>query len=229
MVNGNDDELLENGKLTIPLHHGTSSLFLESIQEHGLGGVNPIEQLRVREYFNEVFKLCDIAFAGDAEWEVCKSVPKMLMDQISKGDSANYQHGDTYLSPSRGSAVGYALTNRFGSELISNAHRLFILIKERRPELLENSELMHHPLQDILGKSHKPILLKINSIPISILASEGGGSPEKTLEDIKGMLPFINMAGVVINYNFRLLRPIPFATCEVEYLKPEAETNLFDW
>jgi len=56
MENRNDNELLENGKLTIPLHHGTSSLFLVSIQEHGLGGVNPIEQFRVREYFTEVFK-----------------------------------------------------------------------------------------------------------------------------------------------------------------------------
>jgi hypothetical protein len=229
MENGNDKELLENGKLTIPLHHGTSSLFLDSIREHGLGGVNPIEQLKVREYFSDVFKLCDVALAGDAEWEVCKFVPKMLMDQISKGDNANYQHGDTYLSPSRGSAIGYALTNRFGSELISNAHRLFSLVKERRPEPLDNIELMHHPLQDILEKAHKPILLKINNIPISILASEGGNSPDKTLEDIKGMLPFLNMAGVAINYNFRLLRPISFDMCEVEYLDPEKETNLFDW
>lgn len=223
------NELLKNGKMTIPLHHGTSSLFLSSIREHGLGGINLIEQLKVREFFAEIFKICEVVLAGDTEWETCKFVPELLRDQVSNGDSANYQHGDTYLTPSRASAVGYALTNRFGSELISNAHRLLTLVQKRRPEQLGGCGIVNHPLMELFAADHKPVVLKIYNMPISVLSSEGGDSPEKSLDYLKAMLPFINESGVVINTNYRLLCPIPFTECEVEYIDPEIEFNPFDW
>jgi hypothetical protein len=223
------NELIDNGILTIPLYHGTSSLFLTSIREQGLGGVNPIKQFQVREFFAEIFKRCDTALAGDKEWEACKFVAEYLRDQVSNGDSSNYQHGDTYLSPSRASAVGYALTNKFGSELISNAHRLLSFVQERRPELLEDNEIAHHQLLNFFGYDHKPVVLKMHNIPVSILSSECGDSPEKGMDFLIDMLPFLNDSGVVVNSNFRLLRPVPFDACEVEFIDPVDETNPFAW
>lgn len=224
-----ENDLLKNGKLIIPLYHGTSSFFLPSICENGLGGINPIEQTNARAFFEEIFKLCDVALAGDEDWEACKFAPELLRDQENNGDSANYQHGDTYLSPSRASAVGYALTNRYGSELISNAHRLFSLVQDRQPKLLGCSELVHHPLMNIFNYDHKPIILKICNMPISILASESGGSPEKTLDSLQIFLPFVNLTRMVFNSNFRLLHPVPYTECEVEYIDPAIETNPFAW
>ena len=145
------DELIKDGLLTIPLHHGTSSLFLESIHQHGLGGVNPIERFAVRQFFTDILRLCDKALAGDQDWEAFRFVHELLRDQVTQGDNANFQHGDTYLTPSRASAVGYALTNRYGSELISNAYRLLSFVRERRPELIENSGLVGHPLLDLFA------------------------------------------------------------------------------
>lgn len=224
-----ENELQENGILKLPLYHGTSSLFLASIRENGLGGVNPIEQYKVREFFAEIFKICDVALAGDKEWESCKFVPALLRDQVSNGDSSNYQHGDTYLTPSRASAAGYALTNRYGSELISNARRLTSFVQESHPALLGASWIANHPLMEIFTSDHKPVVLKMYNISISILSSEGGDSPENALDYLREMLPFINETGVVINANFRLLRPVPFAECEVEYIDPEIEFNPFAW
>ncbi len=38
-------QILRDGKLTIPLFHGTNELFLDSIQRYGLGGRNIIQEL----------------------------------------------------------------------------------------------------------------------------------------------------------------------------------------
>jgi hypothetical protein len=66
------EKIIKNGVFNIPLFHGTSSLFLESIQMHGLGGVNPIEVYSVLPFVQEVYEICNDVYSGDEEWEACK-------------------------------------------------------------------------------------------------------------------------------------------------------------
>ena len=53
------EKITNNGKLMIPLFHGTSTIFLESIIENGLGGRNPIKDLNLFELANEVYTLSE--------------------------------------------------------------------------------------------------------------------------------------------------------------------------
>ena len=223
------DELIDKGLLTIPLYHGTSNIFLESIRQCGLGGANAIERFAVQQFFEEIFRFSEDVLSGDPEWEACKFAPKLLRDQISYGDSANFQHGDTYLTPSRASAVGYALTNRYGSELISNAYRLLSLVRERCPEFIENSALRTHPLMELFALGSKPVVISLRNVPVEILLGEGGDGPQRALDRLRMLWPVAGTLGVVMNINFRLRRPVPLADCEVKYLDHNSESNPFAW
>jgi hypothetical protein len=224
-----DADLVEDGRLCIPLYHGTSSLFECAIRAHGLGALNPLDLYDVYSFFRAVFALCEQAFENDVEWQSCKFVPKRIANQESYSDSSNFQHGQTYLTPSRSSAVGYALTNRFGSEFLSQAFRMYRLLQERAAELLEISSLVKHPIVSVFGVEHVPILVTAQNVPMSSIASEGGGSPEKTIEELRQFRQFLNAPGVTMNFNFRVIRTILPDSCSIERLDQGVERNPYDW
>ncbi len=45
------DILNSDGYLTIPLYHGTSTIFWDSIKTHGVGGRNMIKEWQVLDLF----------------------------------------------------------------------------------------------------------------------------------------------------------------------------------
>lgn len=221
--------IIKNGVFKIPLFHGTSTLFLESIQTHGLGGVNPIDVYSVRSFVQEAYEFCEVVFSGDGEWEASKYSPGWLIDQKSFSDNANFQHGDTYLTPSRASAVGYALTNRFGSELLSMGAKLVALIRERRPELIHQCPLMRNPVMNLISSDSKPILVTARNVSVDMLLSEGGDAPEKQIEELKTSWPIFADTGAILNINFRLRCVLPLSSLNIEYLDPTCEKNPFNW
>ena len=221
------EKFIKNGTLTVPLFHGTSTLFLESIQEHGLGGVNPIDTFSVRNFVQQAYGLCDSILAGEKEWDACKFSASWCNKQESFSDNANFQHGDTYLTPSRASAVGYALTNRFGSELLSLGAKLIDLIQERRPELLEQHPLMRHPVRKLVSSDSKPILITARNVSIDMLRSESGDNPQKQIELLETLWPID--PDTVLNINFRLCSILSSNSLKIEYLDPKQEKNAYDW
>ena len=52
-------EIIQNGRLSIPLYHGTSTLFVDSIANHGLGGMNPVKEWSLLELAKEVLLLSE--------------------------------------------------------------------------------------------------------------------------------------------------------------------------
>lgn len=223
------EEIVENNILKIPLFHGTSTLFEESIRRYGLGGVNPIKHYSVREFVCEAYKICDEVYSGDEKWEAFKFSPRLLIDQESFNDHVNFQHGDTYLTPSRQSAVSYALTNKFGSELLSMGARLVDLIKGRRPELISQSPLNNSPVMSLISSDSQPILVTIQDIPVNILLSESGNAPDEQIQSVKTLWSLIYDGKSVVNINFRLCGIISQSLLEVERLNPMCEENSYDW
>jgi len=217
------DAIIENGVFNIPLFHGTSTLFLESIQTYGLGGVNPIDVYSVCAFVQEAYEFCEHVLSGDKEWEACKFSPRWLIDQESFNDNSNFQHGDTYLTPSRPSAVGYALTNRFGSELLSMGAKLVALIRERRPELIHQCPLVRHPAMNLISSDSKPVLVTARNVSVDMLLSEGGDTPEKAIEQLKTLWPILGDTGDVLNINFRLRHALSANSFNIEYLDPTCE------
>jgi hypothetical protein len=99
---------------SLNLYHGTSSIFLQGIREKGLGGQNILETWGFFEFIRDLAPLCE----GH-----CDEIDSYIFDKIVNQEvgHSNFQHGHTYLSPSKSTAARYAASNRYGSELVSEA------------------------------------------------------------------------------------------------------------
>lgn len=196
--------------LEFPLYHGTCTLFLERIAQHGLGGWDPIKEWRVLECLRKVLPIAE-KHAGRSE--IIRSHignARSMAEQVNAG--LNFQHGSVYLSPSKETAVRYACGKKKGSELIS---RVVLLIEElvrldiaevKKDLYQEFPEVFH--LQDI---DAAPVLIQVNHVSMDNLLSERGESPEDNLEKIRGLQVRIPDSWEQISQqlNFRLIRPIP--------------------
>ena len=104
-------------KVSFPLYHGTSSLFLDSIIKVGVGGTNPIADWGVLEFAKELYPLVEQHLSHvDGHMAKCASF-KLMVQQ--KSEALNFQHGDSYLSPAKSTAIRYAVNNRYGSEMLT--------------------------------------------------------------------------------------------------------------
>ncbi len=222
-------KIVENELLRIPLYHGTSSLFQDSIQKYGLGAVNPLIEYSVPSFVKLALDVCNKALANDQVWEYLKFAPSWIVTQESFNDAANFQHGDTYLTPSRASAVSYALTNQYGSEMLSMGYKLYSLATERCPDLVRETGLDQHPVVNLFSATPSPILIVAYEVPVSSLLSEGGGAPQQAIRQLEGFYEFLDNTGALININFRLQVPLLPTSFSIESIDPKKERNLFDW
>lgn len=195
--------------LNFPLYHGTCTLFLESIAQHGLGGWDPIKEWRVLECLRKVLPIAE-KHAGPSE--IIRShmgSARSMVEQVNAG--LNFQHGSVYLSPSKKTAVRYACGKKKGSELIS---RVVLLIEELvcldiaevKTDLCQEFPEVFH-LQDI---DAAPVLICISQLNPDMLLSERGESPEDNLAKIRDLQ--VRFPGsweqISQQLNFRLTQPI---------------------
>ena len=173
--------MTDHDRMAVPLYHGTSKLFLPSIQSGGLGAQDPNVTFRTREMLDE------LASAREWNWHEDPDLlaVRNIVDQRVTSGGFNFRHGSTYLSPSKTTAVRYALDNRFGSELLSTTFCMFERLKaydlrkaheiiEKYPELLKLHEMPHQPL-----------LVEALDVPIRNLRSEDGKDPTHTLSMLR--------------------------------------------
>lgn len=158
-------QLIRDGRLTIPLYHRTSTLFLDDILEVGLGAVSPIKKYRIMETLE---KLVHKGF------EHSKHLPGYENALLNEGSmivnqtGVNYRYGGVYLTPSMFSAFRYSSHNQYGSELISKTFRLYHLLKENAvPVELDNDFLSH-----IINRSYQPVILVATGIDVAWLQAE---------------------------------------------------------
>ncbi len=178
--------IIENGLLSIPLYHGTSSLFLDSIIDHGLAGRNPIADWKILEIAKEVLNLSEIHLS-DFETFVIREVSfrKMVDQKITKG-GMNFQHGDTYISPSERTAIQYAIDKQYGSELLTYTIDLLRELERRDvPGVRTTLYKKYHHIFSLLDISPAPILVKLTKVPVTNLLSEFGEDASDNLEMIE--------------------------------------------
>jgi hypothetical protein len=104
-------------EVPVPLYHGTSSLFLEEIRQFGLGGRDPLVDLKMPEFVQELWPLVQANLGSTAIFRARSGLFSRMVEQ--RAGNWNFQRGQTYVSPSRETAVIYAANNRYGSELLT--------------------------------------------------------------------------------------------------------------
>ena len=197
-------------QLAFPLYHGTCTLFLESIAQHGLGGRDPVKEWRVLECLRKVLPLAEKQ-AGRSEFiRQHLGTTRSMVAQVNAG--LNFQHGAVYLSPSQDTAIRYACGKKKGSELIS---RTVLLIEELiRLNLGEVKIDLYHEFPEVFHLQDidaAPVLIQVNDVSVTNLLSERGESPDDHLTKLRGLQVRFpdNWEQLSQQLNFRLLQPIP--------------------
>lgn len=207
-----------DGRLTFSLFHGTSSLFLPSILEHGLGAKNPIEQLQVHRTLKYIVDLVESRYRNNEDWNSERWMYEKFLQQASS-DRANWQHGQVYLSPSEIKAAQYACSNKYGSEMISET---ISLLTERLPDVKLSTH--EHPIVKIQFAESRPVVIRVDAVPLEFLASECDQSMEKQLKAIERGISDPIFQVVWSQTNFRLIRPL-----SKEFLRVVEIDRAEDW
>lgn len=205
-----------NGRiLNIDLFHGTSSLFLDSIIKYGLGSVNPLEDLDVYNFSNEVYTL-SVKHLKDV------IIPNRLLNilgQMVSQENTSYQHGSTYVSPSLKVACRYTAGNKYGSELLTYS-MCFLEELIRHSVVTEDFRKKYQKIFNITNVNPTPILIKISNININNLLDEHGNDPTHHLNELSEN--FTHWDGDMDSFqvdsmqtNFRLTQPVALTNFKV--------------
>ena len=215
-------------KLEFPLYHGTSTIFLDSILRHGLGAFNPLIDLKVLPLLEYIYPLWNKAFESDSNRQAAKFCIEWILGQVVTEGGANFRHGGTYLTPSKKSAVSYALKNRFGSELLSYTLNLYQDLVSCKPEISQDPKLKEFPSIYFLESKALPILIEIQGIEIDRLRSETGEGVEKNIESIRNYSEIgINLEDEILNFNFELIQAVSPKILKVYEIILIAEDEFF--
>jgi hypothetical protein len=151
--------------LQVPLYHGTSSLWLDSIRSKGLGGAMP--------------PISDALAFLTHLYEQCRheapsyGIEKML---AQASDGANWQHGQVYFSSEQAHAEDYARSNSLGSELLSEC--------ENYVRSLQITSLPDWYVA-LVNQPRKPILITVSALNLADLEPEvQGGSARGSIEEM---------------------------------------------
>ena len=202
----------------IPLYHGTSTLFLPSIMEFGLGAVNPIAELRVLDFARAIYPMVREHIAPDRSWaSKALSFRKMVEQQSSV---MNWQHGDVYLSPSRHTAIRYAVNKRVGSELLSYALDLLQELLNRGVAGVRDELYGQFPaIFELLDVSVAPVVITVREVQPAALLDENGNAPDMALDFVARVCKeFVESEEILGQVNFRLREPSPPAMLTVQLI-----------
>jgi hypothetical protein len=186
-------KIIKDGRLTIPLYHGTSTLFLDGILEEGLGAVSPIEKYGIMEF------LAKLVHKGK---EYMEYLPKSEQFRIKQHSDivhqavANFRYGGLFLSASKVKAIRYSM-KKYGSELITITIEFYLFLKKYSVPV----ELDNDFLNQILDNTYDPVVIIASEVDSSLLQSENNNKP---VDDSFELLQFCLEQDIDPQVNFEL-------------------------
>lgn len=193
-----------NEVLSFPLYHGTSSLFVKSIQQHGLGARNPIVELDAIACLQHLNELACEHEVKDTVWLEKKPIIEHMVAQRVSGGGMNFKHETTYLAASIETAVRYACSNDFGSELISTCVLIYDCLKRSNRVNLELVEARFQKLLALTHKRYSPVLITIERMMLKELVTELGELPDQSVLLAARAFESAATSSELQLYNFRL-------------------------
>lgn len=195
--------------LQIPLFHGTSTIFLNGIIKNQLGGVNPILELDAYNFVKDLWPHVEAHLSDDKNFNAKIGSFSRMVRQTS--GPMNFQHGDTYLSPARSTAVRYASNKRYGSEILTYALDFLEELVRRDVEGIRNVLYRKYPqIFSLLDVSPSPILIEVVDCPVDCLRTEAGDGADVQITQLMELWDENRNLFELIGgqKNFRLSRPV---------------------
>jgi hypothetical protein len=140
-----------------------------------------------------------------------------MCEQNNK-ENLNFQHGDTYLSPSLYTAAEYAVNKRYGSELLTYCIDFLNELLAMKIDYVQKD--LFKKYKNVFGfirATPSPLLLEIQNVPAADLLDEFGNSPQDNFEQIQQILDqgSDHESVLIQQINFRLTKPIPIEKLQV--------------
>lgn len=195
------------------LYHGTSSLFLKDILEFGLGGKNPIKDFNLFEFANRLWPYVESHLAPEDDFAVrAFSFSKMVSQKAGKSNGFNFQHGDTYVSPSEFTATSYTIGNTYGSEFLTyTLDFLRELVSRNVPGINDTLYQAFPRIFGFLDALPSPLIIGINNCPIDSVVTEQGECAKERVLDLISKWEMNSKSQIIFGQqqNFRLKSALP--------------------
>lgn len=206
-------KIVEKNLLQIPLYHGTTTLFIDSIKAHGLGGRNLIEEWDLVSIYLRLFETADNLFFDADFWQEIREKASLIAYQTNSSDGLNYnfKHGSAYLTPFKDIAIDYAGIEE-GSELLGYIKGLALfLISKRESEAV--NKILPMQIAEILSKTYQPVLLRLDSVDLNELESENSIDKDYLISLWQKFYDTGNVEKALTNW--RLRKPVPWNRIEL--------------
>ena len=175
------------------LWHGTSAHLLPSIKEHGLGGRNVLEELRIMDFMQEAFPYLGYEDYDFSNPDYLDLLP--VRSAVRGGARGlNFEYGDVYATGGFDKAATYART---APELVSLAKTIVDIGRRDGIDAIESALIDFPEAKGLLELPYAPIVLKLPRIPLDRVEDERGGSPilltqfdEKVRQEVMGQVAF---------------------------------------
>jgi hypothetical protein len=212
---------MSHSRLTFPLFHGTSTLFLDDILASGLGAKNPLVELEIATFIEQVTPLIDSHLAATATYIARRRSFGRMAEQFTSTNGWNFQHGQTYLSPSMSTAIRYAANKRYGSEILTYALDFLQMLIDRDVPTVATDVFRQFPkVFALLDTSPAPILVRADRVQLNQLLTERGEDPMLQVDQLTSLRKETpsSFAIVAQQSNFRLSAPVHARELQVWFI-----------
>lgn len=176
-------------------YHGTSTIFLNSIQKHGLGGVNPNTDFKNLEGLKFLFELCEVHLTNnsqylqlkDTTWAMVHQGMNEITDERGQKHLLHYRHDGIYVAISRVRAAIHAVLNKCGSEILEMCIELHELLVQAKIAVDIPSDIDIFNFRQFINVETKPIIIEVSRVADEELEKEDG----KTATEALNLLLFV--------------------------------------
>lgn len=220
--------IVREGRLTVSLFHGTSTLFYDSILSNGLGGRNIVEDMGIRDAARKLLEL-SAPYREQEEWMLdingCDNIAAdPANDRVSNNKLFNFRYGGTYVSASSETASTYASLYASGGEALTHVLKLYRRLSAIFPGMVDSPQFA--ALASFASKPARPLLVEAAEVEIDSLRSEHGGEIQEILDGMESALEDPEFYDALVGqHNFELTRPV--AASQLRFYEP-AKITEFD-
>jgi hypothetical protein len=202
-------KIVIDGKLTVPLYHGTSTLFTNSIQETGLGGRRLLDDIGLGKTVRELLHY-EAQLEKVPNWDFEKPLLLRVADASQNLVGSFLRYSGTYMTPSRQTAARYALLNDCGSEALASTLKILKAVLAELPTLASKEPFS--TVLNFVGQPKSPVVIEAHNVQANWLLSERGEPCGKVLEELQDTLDNIedDLFDIWVQQtNFELAHPVP--------------------
>jgi hypothetical protein len=206
---------VKNGRLTIPLFHGTSSLHYDSIRLTGLGGRDVVEDMGIRKAARLLLEL-SADYVREDDWlydiDSCQRIAadpaNDRLADLKSGFFFSCRYGGTYLSASRETAAMYSFLYAGGGEALTHTLKLHRRLLAASPEIVAAEQFA--PLVEFANRPAKPLIVEARDVKLEALRTEHGSGLEDLLDRIVDALENPDYYDCLVGqHNFELIQQVP--------------------